>query len=281
MYLSNTPYSNKSLYLDTKNATYSNGYYQFDLESYIQAPPMTKMLISCKEAQLVNVFPNIRTGINDTINITGSISGSLVYTIPEGYYDINQFQSTFDGLSTTLGTDIKVTYSTSTLKLTFTSSTEDFTIHSSSTADYIGLGNSDVSSTGGIVTMPLIMDFSSFDYIFIKSNLHLRNINNLGLTSNTLMRFPLTLPYGYTNNYSPSNPTKHLSHEMSLGFIQLFITDKEGRNLNLQNTNLQVTIEIAYIYPAEEREYFNKREVHPFEEIKQNNKKENDDKEEK
>jgi hypothetical protein len=281
MYLSNTPYSNKSLYLDTKNATYSNGYYQFELESYIQAPPMTKMLLTVKEAQLVNVFPNIRTGINDTINITGSISGNLVYTIPEGYYDVNQFQSTFDGLSTTLGSDIAVTYSTSTLKLTFTSSTEDFTIHSSSTADYIGL-NGDITSTGGIVLMPLIMDFSSFDYIFIKSNLHLRNINNLGLTSNTLMRFPLTLPYGYTNSYQPPQPTKHLSHETSLGFIQIFISDKEGRDLNLQNTNLQVTIEISYLYPPEERNYVNVRQTHPWEqEIKQNNKKENDDKEEK
>ena len=278
MYLSNTPYSNKSLYLDTKNATYSNGYYQFDLESYIQAPPLTRMLLSVKEAQLVNVFPNVRTGINDTINITGSISGSLSYVIPEGYYDVNLFQSTFDALSTSLGTDIAVTYSTSTLKLTFTSSTEDFTIHSSSTADYIGLGNNDVSSTGGILTMNLIMDFSSFDYIFIKSNLHLKNINNLGLTSNTLLRMPLTLPFGYTNSYQPPNPTKHLSHETSLGFIQIFITDKEGRNLSLQNTNLQVTIEISYVYPPEEREYFNKRDIHPFEQIKNDKKEEKEEK---
>jgi len=93
-----------------------------------------------------------------------------------------------------------------------------------------------------------------------------------------LMRMPLTLPYGYTNSYQPQNPTTHLSHETSLGFIQIFISDKESRSLDLQNTNLQVTIEICYIYPPEEREYFNKRDIHPFEVLKNDKKEEKEEK---
>ena len=125
MYIQNTPYSQKSLYLDSKDATLNDsGFYQFDLETLIQTPALTKMLITVKEAQIVNVFSNIRTGINDTISITGTVSGTVVYTIPEGYYDVNQFRNVWDALSVTLGTGILMNYSTKTLKLTFTSVTQ-------------------------------------------------------------------------------------------------------------------------------------------------------------
>lgn len=266
MYIQNTPYSQKSLYLDSKDATLNDsGFYQFDLETLIQTPALTKMLITVKEAQIVNVFSNIRTGINDTISITGTVSGTIVYTIPEGYYDVNQFRNVWDALSVTLGTGILMTYSTKTLKLTFTSVTQDFTFNASATTcNCLGL-NGDITSSLGSLTMPLIMDFSSDDYVFIKSNIHLRNVNNLGLTSNTLMRVPLTLPFGYTNNYSPQNPTTHLSHEETLSFIQLQITDKQGRSLPLQKTNFQVTIQIGFIYPEENRSYTNEIPLHPFE----------------
>ena len=108
----------------------------------------------------MNVFSNIRTGINDTISITGTVSGTIVYTIPEGYYDVNQFRNVWDALSVTLGTGILMNYSTKTLKLTFTSVTQDFTFNASATTcNCLGL-NGDITSSLGSLTMPLIMDLA-------------------------------------------------------------------------------------------------------------------------
>lgn len=266
MNIINTPFSSKSLYLDTKNANLtSNNIYQFDLDSYVIAPPATKMLITVKECQIVNTFSNIRTDINNVITITGTLTGVHTYTIPEGYYDVETFKLLFNDMSATKSNDIILTYSVTSCKLTFTSLTEDFTFNASlTTADYLGM-NGDISSSGGILNMPFIMDFSGLDYVFIKSNLHLRNINNLGITSDTLMRVPLTMPYGYANLYQPNQPTSHLSHERSIGFIQLKITDKEGRILDNQKLNFQITIELSFIYPPEQQQYIPLTQNRPFE----------------
>tara|TARA_B110000261_G_scaffold26638_1_gene29393 strand:- start:4281 stop:5081 length:801 start_codon:yes stop_codon:yes gene_type:complete len=262
-YVKNTPYSSENLYLDSKNATLHNGLYNFSLDSVISASN-TRMVIAVKEARFVNSFPNIRTGINDVIKITGSITGEVIYTIPEGYYNVKEFCDTFNSLSS-----IVCSYSNSTFKLTFTSPTEDFTITSDS--NVIGI-DGEISSDLGVIQMPLMMDFSSLDYIFIKSNIHLKNINHLGETSSTLLRFPLSMPFGYSFLYQPTDPTYHLSTTKSIKNIQISVTDKENNDLNLQNFNFQLIIEISFVYVEPERIYTQSfgTEIHPFEKNNEN-----------
>lgn len=262
MYLKNTPFSSKNLYLDSKNAIKEQNTYRFDLNTSITRPPGSRMILAVKECQFPNIFPNIRSGINNTFSIQGTISGLNSYTIPEGYYDITQYATIIKSLC-----GLVVTYS-SQKQLIFTSLIEDFTFIS--TADYLGSSGSP-SSTFGILTMNYVMDFSGLDYVFIKSNLILRNINNKGETSNTLVRVPISLPWGYSILYTQSNPTNHLTHEQSISTIQLQITDKEERSLNLQNLNFQVVIEVSYIYPEEVRLFNYQRPVHPLENENLNN----------
>lgn len=259
-YQKNTPYSSQSLYLDTQNADYNNGLYTFNLDTPIIKPFDTKFVFSVKEIEIVNVFPNIRNDINNSIRIIGTITGERINQIPEGYYNVEQFklwfQSVFSG--------IFVSYSSTTCKLTFRSTTEDFSMEC--TGDYLGL-NGVQHSQLGILIPEYVMDFSPMDYVFIKSNLVLKNVNNLGLTSSTLVRVPLSMPFAYTILYHPNEPCQHLSHEDSLNTIQLSVTDKQSRILSLQKTNLQVTIEIGYIYPEKPRLFIDRfqRGLHPFE----------------
>ena len=163
VYVKNTPFSSENLYLDSKNAYYVNGVYTFNLDKEFTAKSQANMIISVKEARFMNAFANIRTNINDTITITGFLSGINTYIIPEDYYNVEQFCNKFNDMT---ANSIICSYSESSLKLTFTSLTEDFILSSSS--NVLGMLNKTASSTLGILTMPLIMDFSGLDYIFVK-----------------------------------------------------------------------------------------------------------------
>jgi len=260
-YVKNSPYSSLNLHLDSKNAIQENDAFTFQLKQPILNHEGTNMILSIKQVQIPNLFSNIRSGINNTIVIIGTQTGERVITIPEGYYNVITFIETFDALS-----GLTTTYNTNDLKLTMTSLTEDFHISSATTADYLGF-SSNVASVNGVLKMPYIMDFTGEDYIFIKSNLVLRNINNLGKTSSTLVRVPMAMPYGYIILYNQPDPTQHVSHEQSIKNIVIRITDKEGRTLNLQTLNFQVDIEISFNYLDPIRYVAKEVKKHPFEDL--------------
>jgi len=259
-YINNTPFSSKLIFLDSRNATKHDNEYTFNFSTDIECPHYAKMVVSIREINIPNIFPNVISNINDSIEITGTLTGITTYTFPQTYYSVKTFKSTFDALSISLGKDIICTYDTETLKLTFTSATEDFTITNNTTMKLIGF-NTSITSTSCSLTVPYTMNFSSEPYIFLKSSLVLRNINNLGETSNTFMRVPIgSVPYGFNLYHEPQQPIEYLSHDQFLRQIKFQLKSNQGLIVNLDNHSFQVVIQISYIYPEKVKLYEN-----PFE----------------
>ena len=258
MYVNNTPFSSRNLHVDSKYAIRSGNVYRFDLEHVIERPAGTKMIVSVKETKVTNLFDNIKTGVNDILEINGTISGLTTYTIPQNNYNVKSFSDYILNVS-----GIVVTY-TNDFKLIFSSPTEDFTITTNTTLDCIGYEGTSVTSNLGVLTMPYVMNFSSVDYIYIKSNLILRNINHYGATSDTLERLAINMPYGYDVYFNPPNPTQHLSQSNIISYLEIRITDKEGRPLSLKLQNFQVSLEVSFIYPEETKYTKELDRIHPL-----------------
>lgn len=259
-YTNNTPYSSRLIYLDSRNSIKGDNNYKFVFTSDIETPYGTKMILSIREVNIPNIIPNVRTGINDTIEILGTVSGLHTYTFNQQYYNVKSFKSAFDALSVSLGNDIIVTYDKYTLKLTFSSLVEEFTITTNTTMNLIGCETPE-TSTSGILTLANIMNFTSEPYIFLKSSIVLRNINNLGETSNTFLRIPIgSVPYGDILYHEPQQPIEYLTNETFFRQIQFQLKSNKGLDINLNNHSFQIVIQLSYIYPNETKVYFN-----PFE----------------
>jgi hypothetical protein len=259
-YINNTPYSSRLIYLDSRNSDKTDNNYKFVFSSDVETPYATKMILSIREVNIPNIMPNVITGVNDTIEILGTITGLHTYTFNQQYYNVKSFKSAFDAMSVTLGNDIVVTYDKYTLKLTFTSLVEDFTITTNTSMNRIGCATPETSSIG-VLTLTNIMNFASEPYIFLKSSVVLRNINNLGETSNTFLRIPIgTVPYGNILYHEPQQPIEYLSQDTFLRQIQFQLKSNDGLDINLDNHSFQIVIQISYLYPNDAKIYKN-----PFE----------------
>jgi len=247
----NTPYSNRNLYIDSREGKIINNEYQFILTNPIICPKNCSIILKVLEVQIPNLLSNV-TPMNNTLYISGSNTGSSTIIFETLYYNIDDFVLSFNAKSIAAGLDIQASYNPSLIKLSLKSLTQEFTIQNNSTMLLIGLNALNMTSVNGILQMPYMFNFSSEPFIFIKSNLNLRNLNSLGISTNILERVPISQPFGYKIIHVP-NATSFLLHEKTIDKINIKFESTQGYQISFENNNFQIAMEFDYTYTYSER----------------------------
>lgn len=185
--------------------------------------------------------------VNDTNNTL--IIDTTTYTLDNGNYNAN---SIITELISKLGSNFTITYDNITNKLTFTKSTGNFTIQSSSTCLRI-LGfqeNTSYTSTGNSLTSIYPIDLTGDNVLYVD----LPNIKTFNLSSRTgtqtsiISSILLDVPFGSVLYYENPILQGSVIQEDHISFIHIRILSEDGINLlNLQNANWEITLEIGFV----------------------------------
>ena len=192
------------------------------------------------------VIPISYYNINNSNNIIqyGITGNSTVYTvtIPVGNYNVLQLR---DYLNTAMP-NIVVAYNTLTNKYTFTHSTTDFTIFSTSTSQVLlGLNIYDKTSISKVLVSDNCIDMSPIKSLLIKTRLQTGNMNRMyPQSTNILCAIPVNagkfenLQYDNKSNYK-SNLYMNVLNE-----IMIKITDQDNNVIDFNGCNWFITLQI-------------------------------------
>jgi hypothetical protein len=218
-------------------------------------------------ASLPNVINNI-TEYNNVFAIDlmsgPTVISSHILTFPVGIYSAYSFKDYFNAYTDPSGPPhpIYCLYDEKTFRFSFVS-VADFRITSLTTCSHlIGAGKNDdntyaypVASSSPVYTvfMPSTVNFNPSPFIFLKiANIPLSNINSRGVISDTLIRIPVNCNYGEMIQYRPVELNRFLIQITDINTVEIRLEDIHNRPLAIPTgVELQVTMKIEYIYPAE------------------------------
>ena len=267
-YLLNTNIPSKSIFLDSINATtvmsldeatgqcYSD--YVWYIMPNIKCLPSHRMIISLVDAQFANVFPNIRSGVNDKFIYSIGTGNTSTLTIPENQYTVESLASYITSLT---GITVSINYTT--YKLQFSTTGSNFTIYGTSTVGgQIGLTRNQngtfvsASSFANTLTMPSCFNLSGTPYVFVKlKNLVIESIDGGQTNSGTIARLDINAPYGHVCFYKPAAIDQYLSDAKVIDQFRIFLTDHFNNPICLKGLNVQFTIRIQFIEAPQNDDY--------------------------
>jgi hypothetical protein len=211
--------------LDSRNATqYNNGSWMsnvsFDFENPIQSHRDT-IYFSC--SVLSFSCPNsiyVINEYNNLLNIT--INGvQNNYVIPYGNYNSQNLLLT---LKNTIDTSFNISFSSITNKYTFTHSTYDFTILSSSTiGDVLGFANNtNYTSSSKSLILPFTCNFNGLNSFNISiANLNTSNIDSYNKTNGSVIQSVQINSGDNQISFSKMNDFDFQVRQQTLDFIQI------------------------------------------------------------
>ena len=167
------------------------------------------MLISLVSGNIPHSYYNINSNNNIIYYIENSTTKTL--TITSKNYNVNDLVSYLNSNWTNFTT----TYTSSTNKFTFTNSTYDFTILStSSTLGLLGLSKANHTSTSKALTSDISVDLSYTKALYVHINLSLNAVDSRNLTtSNILAVIHIEENFlGLENYYNDAN-IKHIIYD--------------------------------------------------------------------
>ena len=180
-----------------------------------------------------------------------SVGGiSYSFTIPDGNYSVNTLMSLFNTSGIKLTNGITTSYSIGTNKFTFSHTSSEFSILSTSTClSLIGLiSGANTSSSSYILVCPKQVDLSGTRAIYIKSNLHTISLDSrIGtMTSSILAKIPVVVDTYNFINYSNITQNRSILKDRSINKIQITLEDDKGRPLNI-TSDYNLTIDVHVI----------------------------------
>ena len=268
-----TPYGSINLYLNSNQATLSEGLGNSNktwfLNSPVYPPQHTRMLVAVTDFQAANSWYLIRVGINDNFRF-GEAGVNYIAIIPEGNYTSLTFLATLNGLIEVLlgSLGARMTYISASNKFVYTTivlgnSVTVYNKANGTTCDTeVGMENSpNITATGvgfNSITFPNMINFAGIPYINVIGNsLGLENRDSFGDINLTLCKVPVkTQSLGFI--YLPNSPPTYLSLEdRHIKKIQLILRDDEGNDLDFHGVSwgLTISIHFQYIRIAEEPEH--------------------------
>jgi len=247
--------------LDSRNATkYNNGSYMsnvsFDFEDAIRAHRDT---ISFTCSVLSFSCPNSIYIINETNNILDmTINGiSNHYVIPLGNYNSQTMMVTLRSIIDPLFT---ITFNPITNKYTFTHSTYNFTILSTSTiGDVLGFSyKTNFSSLSQTLTLPFTCNFNGLNSLNISfSNLNTSNIDSFNKSNSSIIQ---TVPIQAGSSQILFRKTNDFSFKIkqdTIDFITIALTDDLENSINFNNCHWNLTLYFSVIKDIERFSYLN------------------------
>lgn len=182
---------------------------------------------------------------NNSIVVNG-----VAYIVPVGNYNANTFSTQLLSL---LPSGFTMSYSSITNKYTMTFTT-DFTINSSSSNckinKVIGLGNEDVFSLGGSLTLPFVVNFLPIPRINFRTNIfNLQNYNQTDNTGDVFLSLQNNAPQQACINYYNDAQLKYLIHDKGISTFSISVTNDNNELINFNNIDWYLTflIEIEYL----------------------------------
>ena len=208
----------------------------------IQIPKHRKVYCSVQIAMVPHSFYNINS-TNNTLKYTINGGGEQTLNITVGNYNVNTLMT----FITSSISNLTITYSSSTNKLTFTHSLYDFTFESTSTC-FEAIGFTDgytYSSTSSVLTSDISLNLFTTRNIYVCSdNFQINNINNSTPNkTNILCSIPIDASHHSMISYSNVYGVRNMIHHVyNLTQLHIKLTDQDGNVLNLNGCHWSITL---------------------------------------
>jgi len=236
----------REIYLNSRYATmYINGDEYSDMLFYFDDPITKPRDYSIALRVSSFVFPVSFTAVNDSNNKL--IIDGITYTLTNGNYSATSMKA---HLLSLLPSGYGITYNTTTLKYTFTYSS-NFTISGSSTClELLGFTSGDHTSTGNTLTSDTIVNFTGTNEIYIDiPNISTFNINSKsGSKSSIVKSIPITVPCGNMMYYIDQTSSFVYLQEDALTFFHIRILGEDMRTtVDFNHQHWNMTLEVSFI----------------------------------
>jgi len=243
-HLNDTERSSQSIFLHSNDSvvSISDAEKIFYLNEAISAPSGYRLIIGLTNMTMANSMFNVTTN-NNTIVISGT-----TYTITEGNYSA-------EGLATAIGTEIS---SIGTIAFDDTNSNNKYIFTFTAGAQTIDAGTTltrQLGLTGQLPTASAtsysaqgVCDLGGTTNIYIRiRNLTMNNIDSRGQTNNIIASIVNNTNYGGYIFFVPPEVLYYQITEQSIGHLDIELTDQEGKLLEMNKANFNLTLTIHYV----------------------------------
>lgn len=251
------------------NVNSLGSYFEVNLEEVIKLPSNAhNPQLTVESADIWWVVPNIITGVNDKLYITGpdnsDVIQNFVITLPKGLYNLADLEQAVVRLlddqdaKNIAGSLISFEADDATqkiiMKVNYTNTSVDFT-QSDTFRDILGF-NSGVYGPYLVITNVYaqnVANFNTVNHFLINSDLVSKGIQFNNRLSQVIAKVQINVPPGEQILYAPYNPTKiGMDHLLgsSKKLLRFWLTDQNG---NLVDTNTEywsALLKISYLTEA-------------------------------
>jgi len=247
-HLNDTERSSQSIFLHSNDAvvSISDAEKIFYLNEAIVAPSGYRLIIGLTNMTMPNSMFNV-TSNNNTIVISG-----VTYTITEGNYSASTLATAVDTAITSVGTcDFDDTNNNNKYVFTFTAGAKTIDEETTLTRQ-LGL-------TGQLPTVAAtsynalgVCDLGGTTNIYIRlRNLTMNNIDSRGQTNNIIASIVNNTNYGGYIFFVPPEVLYYQITEQNISHLDIELTDQEGKLLELNKANFNLTLTIHFVKQRE------------------------------
>ena len=180
-------------------------------------------------------------------SLSSNINTVLTIQIPIGQYTINNLLSY---LNTSLNSNIVLSYSSTTFKITFTSSAYTFIIRSGTNDCLNVIGFSTSTTQSNNTTSTKLINLSGVQVVYLSlSNIKLSsNSSKSSTSSNILESINVDSMIGSTQSYYNITNTRYKISDNHINFIDVKLFDEYNRLLDFNNVDWFLNISLIFLY---------------------------------
>jgi hypothetical protein len=255
--------------LGAVNRSPDGSYFEIQLQDSIQIPENAlNCTLAVEESSIWWVIPNIITGINDKMYITGpdtsNVIQNYIVVIPQGLYDLNGLNQAIlrdlDNQGAKIDPDplivmtpdeptqkVEIRFSYSTVEIDFT--------QNDTPRDILGF-NSQILGPYGVAPQIILADniasFNQVNYFLIHSDLTDKGIRFNNNYNQTISQVLIDVSPGSQIVNKPYNPSKIPIQQLAGGKrsnIRMWLTDDSNRRVNTNSEYWTARLVIRYLRP--------------------------------
>ena len=253
MVLHNTTIDPIQIFLKSNEyTTLHNGSFKsdvsFELKNNINIPNNVDAYLQLNSFKFTNAFYNISSQNNMFYySLSSNINTILTIQIPVGQYTITNLLSS---LNSSLNSNIVLSYSNTTFKINFTSSSYTFIIRSGQNDCLNVLGFSTGTTQSNNTTSTKLINLSGVQVVYLSlSNIKLSsNSSKSSTTSNILESINVDSLIGSTQSYYNSTNTRYKISDNYFNFIDVKLFDEYNRLLDFNNVDWFLNISVIFCY---------------------------------
>ncbi len=247
-HLNDTERSSQSIFLHSNDAvvSISDAEKIFYLNEAIVAPSGYRLIIGLTNMTMPNSMFNV-TSNNNTIVISG-----VTYTITEGNYSAESLATAVNTAISSVGTcEFDDTGNNNKYLFTFTAGAKTIDEETTLTRQ-LGLTGQLPTHAATSYNALGVCDLGGTTNIYIRlRNLTMNNIDSRGQTNNIIASIVNNTNYGGYIFFVPPEVLYYQITEQNISHLDIELTDQEGKLLELNKANFNLTLTIHYVKQRE------------------------------